>query len=207
MKKILFSLTVLIGLNAYSQVIPEPVHSFLRPDDKIFEVFYGGPNFFKDTPFSRYTNQITPGSGIGHLGFRFENMISTKFSVGLESAFVQGDYSYTQTFFNNYYDPNTGTYVYSDSTVTQTRSVTRAGVVAMFTLHKSAFKNFDYYFAGGAGYQYKKITGTTQREYVFPITFRLGLGFRYYPTPNFSLGMNAGLGQGGLLNVGAGFKF
>jgi hypothetical protein len=204
MKKYLIAYSLLVGLCSNAQVVADPVHQFLRAGDNIFEVYYGGPNFFKN-PLTANLNggKIVSRSGIGHTGFRFENFLNTHFSIGVETAFVQGEYDVRNTVTT--YDPIT--YEQKDSSYSETRGVTRAGVIALFSYHDSQFKNFDYYFSGGVGYQYKKYSGFNEERYVFPITFRVAAGFRYYVTPAFSLGMNLGVGQGGILNVGAGFKF
>jgi hypothetical protein len=65
---------------------------------------------------------------------------------------------------------------------------------------------------GGLGYKISRVQIVDQYNLgefnlSIPVAWRFGLGARFYPVPFIGISMNAGIGQGGLINVGVSYRF
>lgn len=203
-RALLFSiLSTLLFTTSFAQET-EPVQlGAMRKFDFIVEPFYGFPNFYKGILAGKanYSDgEISVKSeGIGPLGGRIEFMLSDKFGLGVETAYVHGKITRTYTNSNGEVD-----YI-------GTISRTKIGAIATFNFHFSKNEMFDAYGTGGLGYKYSQVIredkfANANIQLNLPVAWRLGIGARFFPVPMWGISMNAGVGQGGLINIGTVFK-
>ncbi|MBU2020179.1 MAG: hypothetical protein KJ941_11090 [Bacteroidetes bacterium] len=170
------------------------------------DAFYGFPNFYtllSDNLIFTYGPQAisTKKIGFGPIGGRVEYLLSHKFGFGLEVAYL---YSRVEQTFKSE----------DNDSVIYRRSLIRSklGFVPTFNYHFSKNSLFDFYVTGGVGIKYSKtvlegVSDNYHLTFIIPIAWRLAFGARFFPTPHLGFGMNMGIGQGGIINFSASYKF
>ena len=107
---------------------------------------------------------------------------------------------------------------YNDNTVIPTTtykaSTKKIGAMVTFNYHFANHDNFDAYFITGVGVNNRSFsysdpsmgTVSSNGTNAIPVAARVGVGMRYFFTPNIGLNLGLGLGQGSLINGGLSFK-
>lgn len=203
MKKLL--LTVVGGMIlATSSVNAQAVEE----GNLIIDGYYGFPNLYTSTLKSTYENADRTDfqvGGIGPVGGRVEYMLADKFGLGV-------DFGYSGSFVQYNYDDvdaNNNPVVYTDKVSTR-----KIGVMATFNYHFLEHDDIDAYAMIGTGwrnrsYSYESTDPDYQSETIsglIPVSFRIGVGMRYFFTDNIGLNLGLGFGQGGVINGGLSFK-
>ena len=202
MKKTLlfFALAFLFQFSASAQAVME--------GNILIDIYYGFPDLYKTTLRTAYSdnNNVQTG-GIGPIGGRVEYLLSDKFGVGLDIAYT----SAFATFDRDAVDASGNTITYQDEVGTN-----KIGGMATLNYHISNNDKLDAYAMVGAGYKNRVFTyETSEPGYVdetssgslFPVSFRIGAGMRYFFTDNIGANLAIGFGQGGLINGGISAKF
>lgn len=181
----------------------------------IVDVYYGFPNLYTAVFKSAYANSGTEEDikikGLGPVGLRGEYMVADKFGVGLDIGFNNT----VITFKDDKDVYNTTTSTYETKTYDYEYSTQKLGVMATFNYHFLDNDNVDAYVMAGAGYGNRSYKfDSTDPDYdeesvkgLIPVASRIGVGMRYFFTPNIGANMALGFGQGGLVNAGLSFKF
>ena len=172
----------------------------------IIDAYYGFPNLystiFKAAYESSNSTDLTLGSQ-GPLGIRAEYLITDKVGFGIDLGMNSSSISYSEA------DINTNIiYDYKFST-------RKIGAIFTFNYHFVENDKLDAYFVVGGGYGNRnfKFTSTDPNyieesvESLIPISYKIGVGMRYFFTENIGANLALGLGQGGLANVGVSAKF
>jgi opacity protein-like surface antigen len=176
----------------------------------LIDTYYGFPNLYTALLEGLYANsgseQDISIKGIGPLGGRFEYMAADKIGVGFEINYANSSVGWNEA------SVDTG-----GSTVQYSYEVSSPVVRAMARLnwHFAGSDSFDAYASFGAGYRTRKWKfestdpdyGDQSIESLIPLAMRLSVGARYFFTDNIGLGLELGLGGGGLVHGGLAFKF
>lgn len=170
----------------------------------IIDAYYGFPNLYSTTYFiiikAAYESLTGTGSTLGSqgpLGIRAEYLITHKVGFGIDLGMNSSSFSYR----GDIYD-----YEFT------TRKI---GAIFTFNYHFVENDKLDAYFVVGGGYGNRnfKYTSTDpnfiekREESPIPISYKIGVGMRYFFTENIGANLALGLGQGGLVNVGVSAKF
>ena len=210
MKKTLLAIFVgvaaLTSNNASAQAVEE--------GNIIIDAYYGWPDLYKSTFRTAYANSGSEidlkMTGLGPLGGRFEYMMTDKVGLGLDVVYNSAGVQYKEV--SQEYNSTTSTY--EDVTYEYDFKTQKIGAIVTFNFHFVDNESLDVYGVAGAGYSNRTFSfESTDPNYtessvtgVIPVGFKLGLGMRYFFTPNIGLNMGIGLGQGGLLNGGLSVK-
>lgn len=180
----------------------------------IIDAYYGYPYMF-----GRYVKQVVEESGenitinnLNHLGGKFEYMITDMIGLGIDYTFatVQAKYSQTNSVYRN------GMYV--DETNNYTASITKQRILAKFNIHFATSKILDPYATAGIGFKQSIVRSDNINDQenvdelnssilnIFPVSFRLGMGLRYYFIKNLGVSVEAGIG-GPIVQAGISGKF
>ncbi len=165
----------------------------------IIDAYYGYPYIFGEYIFQFSFTDINGNANEfavhNHLGGKFEYMVNK--SIGLEidyncaSATAKGSY---------------------------TSKIVTHRMLAKINIHFSTSKYLDPYATGGIGYenslassehpneQEKVAEINNEIQNILPISYRLGLGLRYYFIKNLGICVEAGIG-GPILQAGLSGKF
>ncbi len=187
----------------------------------IFDAYYGYPYMF-----GRYVKQVideenTNGNNtsnasvknLNHLGFKFEYMINKLVGLGLDYTYAQVSGKYTET--NSVYQSG-GNYTYQTNNYNVLLKKQR--LLARINFHVGTSKFLDPYATAGLGYKISILSSDNPYDQqdvndinnsiinTFPIAFRLGFGLRYFPTKNFGICAEAGIG-GPVIQAGLCGKF
>lgn len=182
----------------------------------IIDPYYGFPNFGASFAknFETSGNTGVEVKGLGPLGLRAEYVVSEKVGVGLDVIYNDYDVRYTAT--DSVYDGTTGTYSVTSSSNRYTMQ--RLRVQARMNYHfETNNPNFDAYFGVGAGSnnRFRKAyeNGVEVQDNtdlgnltLFPVSFRVCTGFRYYFAENIGINFELGLG-GPVLSGGVSMRF
>jgi opacity protein-like surface antigen len=172
------------------------------------DLYYGFPNLYTTVLRTTYANGGSASGvdvgGIGPLGLRVEYMLADKVGLGLDVAYSSSSVTYTE---EDFFDPTTS-YDYKVSSA-------KIGAMVTFNYHFIDNDQVDFYGMVGAGWRNRSYKFTsTDPSYIdesidglIPVSFRMGIGVRYFFTDNIGLNLAAGFGQGGILNGGVSFKF
>ena len=170
----------------------------------IIDAYYGFPNLYSTTYFiiikAAYESLTGTGSTLGSqgpLGIRAEYLITHKVGFGIDLGMNSSSLSYRG-------------YIYDYEFTTR-----KIGAIFTFNYHFVENDKLDAYFVVGGGYGNRnfKFTSTDPNyveesvESLIPISYKIGLGMRYFFTENIGANLALGLGQGGLVNVGVSAKF
>lgn len=167
----------------------------------LIDTYYGFPNLYATIFKAAYTNYTDVSvTGLGPLGIRGEYLVTDKIGLGLDLCY------------------SSMTLSYNDITVTPsalyTAGTSKIGGMITFNYHFADHDNFDAYFITGVGANNRTFTysdptmGKVSSSGVnaIPVAARIGVGTRYFFTPNFGINLGLGLGQGSLINGGLSFK-
>ena len=171
----------------------------------IIDAYYGFPNLystiFKAAYESSNSTDLTLGSQ-GPLGIRAEYLITDKVGFGIDLGMNSSSISYREA------DINNNIYYYEFTT-------RKIGAIFTFNYHFVENDKLDAYFVVGGGYGNRtfKFTSTDPNyieesvESLIPISYKIGVGMRYFFTENIGANLALGLWQGGLVNAGISAKF
>lgn len=202
MKKLILPLLVLTMILAPKKSNAQAIEE----GNVIIDAYYGFPNLYSSIFRAAYessnSTSLTLGSQ-GPLGIRAEYLITDKVGFGIDLGMSSSSISYSEADINTniIYD-----YKYS------TRKI---GAIFTFNYHFVENDKLDAYFLVGGGYGNRnfKFTSTDPNyieesvESLIPISYKIGVGMRYFFTENIGANLALGLGQGGLVNVGVSAKF
>ena len=172
----------------------------------IIDAYYGFPNLYSTIFKALYESSNSTGLTLGSqgpLGIRAEYLITDKVGFGIDLGMNSSSISYSEA------DINTNIiYDYKFST-------RKIGAIFTFNYHFVENDKLDAYFVVGGGYGNRnfKFTSTDPNyieesvESLIPISYKIGVGMRYFFTENIGANLALGLGQGGLVNVGVSAKF
>lgn len=160
----------------------------------IIDAFYGYP-YFNGSLLQGLSNHSDKVKSTGHIGGKFEYMVSDKIGIGAEFTWADASVKFQ----------NDTTLIYYKAGVSKIR------VLGRMNIHFATTGNLDPYFTIGAGY--KKTTWYDNEPgagsfsgNLIPVSVRVGVGLHYY----FSdfVGINAEIGLGGpIMQGGLSFKF
>ena len=172
----------------------------------IIDAYYGFPNLYSTIFKAAYESSNSTGLTLGSqgpLGIRAEYLITDKVGFGIDLGMNSSSISYSEA------DINTNIiYDYKFST-------RKIGAIFTFNYHFVENDKLDAYFVVGGGYGNRnfKFTSTDPNyieesvESLIPISYKIGVGMRYFFTENIGANLALGLGQGGIANVGVSAKF
>ena len=213
-KTVLISLSILaMHIQSKAQTAPTEKQFCINQGDFIIDAFYGYPyvlgnaikEAFKPSNNAVNNTNVISITNLNHIGAKFEYMVTEDIGLGLEYTFA--------AVYMNYYNSNTNTNGqivngYYDASLTKQR------ILGRVNFHYATTAHFDPYGSIGAGYKKSvlKTNNPFDNELVdtfnagilnaFPVSFRLGVGLRYFFNNNIGLNIEAGIGgpsvQGGL---------
>lgn len=194
MKKIILSLSLVFGALFNSNVKAQAI----QEGNILIDTYYGFPNLYSTVLKAAYETYTDISiSSLGPVGLRGEYLFTDKIGLGLDFCYSNMNLSYT--------DISTGTYKVGTYKI---------GGMVTFNYHFADHNNFDAFFTTGVGFNNRTFTysdpsmGTVSSSgfNAIPVAARVGVGMRYFFTPNLGLNLGLGLGQGSLLNGGVSFK-
>jgi opacity protein-like surface antigen len=188
----------------------------------IFDVYYGYPyvmgNYVKSVFDSNSNNNNNNNSPIesvknwNHIGGKFEYMINDEVGIGLEYTYASVDVNYKE---------DKSVIINGQSTV-QTfhykATLYKQRALARVNFHFATTDKFDPYGTIGFGYKASLLKSNNPDDQqsvkdfnttfinIFPISFRLGIGARYFFTQNIGISAEAGIG-GPSVQIGLCGKF
>lgn len=186
----------------------------VNKDDIIIDAFYGAPYFMGSYVKSVFDNTKNASSiesvrNLNHFGGKFEYMVSEKIGLGLEYTYaaVNVNYKVDKTVSNGSGQAITQTYHYKASLYKQR-------ILGRMNIHFETTDKIDPYATFGVGYKLSRLKSNNPDDQqdvndfnaafsnFFPVSYRMGVGLRYFFSPEFGLNIEAGLGgptvQGGL---------
>jgi opacity protein-like surface antigen len=182
----------------------------------IIDPYYGYPYLF-----GKYIQTVIAESGeniavtnTNHLGIKAEYMITKMIGVGIDYTYAKVIGKYSETY--SVYDYSTG--MYNIQTNSYTASITKQRILAKINIHFATSKYIDPYAVGGIGYKNSVVRSDNPSDQsdvnelntsilnAFPISFRLGIGMRYYFIKNLGIAVEAGIG-GPIIQGGLSLKF
>ena len=202
MKKLILPLLALTMMLAPTKTNAQA----LEQGNVIIDAYYGFPNLYSTVFKTLYESSNSTGLTLGSqgpLGIRAEYLITDKVGFGIDLGMNSSSISYSEA------DINTNIiYDYKFST-------RKIGAIFTFNYHFVENDKLDAYFVVGGGYGNRnfKFTSTDPNyieesvESLIPISYKIGVGMRYFFTENIGANLALGLGQGGLANVGVSAKF
>ena len=202
MKKLILPLLALTMMLAPTKTNAQA----LEQGNVIIDAYYGFPNLYSTIFKALYESSNSTGLTLGSqgpLGIRAEYLITDKVGFGIDLGMNSSSISYSEA------DINTNIiYDYKFST-------RKIGAIFTFNYHFVENDKLDAYFVVGGGYGNRnfKYTSTDpnfiekREESPIPISYKIGVGMRYFFTENIGANLALGLGQGGLVNVGVSAKF
>ena len=202
MKKLILPLLSLIMMLAPTKTNAQA----LEQGNVIIDAYYGFPNLYSTVFKTLYESSNSTGLTLGSqgpLGIRAEYLITDKVGFGIDLGMNSSSISFSEA------DINTNIiYDYKFST-------RKIGAIFTFNYHFVENDKLDAYFVVGGGYGNRnfKFTSTDPNyieesvESLIPISYKIGVGMRYFFTENIGANLALGLGQGGLANVGVSAKF
>jgi outer membrane protein W len=214
----LLSLTLLLFFNkSYSQkdsIIKSDI--CVKKGKTIIDVFYGFPyvmgqyvkTVFISNNNSGNTSSIESVRNLNHIGGKFEYMLTNEIGIGLEYTYASVNINYFQEKSIVQNNQNVlKTYNYK-ATLYKQRALARVNY------HFATSEKFDPYGTLGFGYKTSLLKSNNPDDQLeirsfnstvsnlFPISFRLGIGARYFFSENIGISMEAGIGgptvQGGI---------
>lgn len=202
MKKLILPLLALTMMLAPTKTNAQA----LEQGNVIIDAYYGFPNLYSTVFKTLYESSNSTGLTLGSqgpLGIRAEYLITDKVGFGIDLGINSSSISYSEA------DINTNIiYDYKFST-------RKIGAIFTFNYHFVENDKLDAYFVVGGGYGNRnfKFTSTDPNyieesvESLIPISYKIGVGMRYFFTENIGANLALGLGQGGLVNAGISAKF
>lgn len=183
---------------------------------KIFDVYVGGPNLYRSFLEAAYIGNSDGSvfknakiSGVGLFGVRGEVMVTNKLGLGIDINFATAglDYERHNIVYNDNNDP---------INVIDTYKISQVKFASLISInyHFMQSTKFDIFFSGGMGYKYNKYKfeisedGFEEQSLkgIFPISFKVGFGGRYWFTENFGANIGFTAGHGGIINGGLSYR-
>lgn len=194
-KQLLYTLFLALVLN-HTKITAQDRTDFandicVKKDNFILDGFYGWPYFngaiLKSLGSS---NGITNVKNINHIGGKIEYIINDNLGVG-------GEFTYADAGVN---------YISASNGLWQKAGVSKIRILGRLNYHFSTTKNFDPYFAFGAGYKKTTFYDTGRSGYnenfnILPISIKIGIGMRAYFNDTFGFMGEIGIG-GPLISAG-----
>jgi len=203
MKKLILPLLALTMMLATTKTNAQA----LEQGNVIIDAYYGFPNLYSAIFKAAYESSNSTGLTLGSqgpLGIRAEYLITDKVGFGIDLGMNSSSISYSEADINN-------------SNIIYDYKFKTSKIGAIFTVNYHFVENdkLDAYFVLGGGYGNRtfKFTSTDPNyseesvESVIPISYKIGVGMRYFFTENIGANLALGLGQGGLVNAGISAKF
>ena len=201
MKKLILPLLALTMMLATTKTNAQA----LEQGNVIIDAYYGFPNLYSTVFEAAYESSNSTGLTLGSqgpLGIRAEYLITDKVGFGIDLGMNSSSISYSEA------DINNNIYDYKFTT-------RKIGAIFTFNYHFVENDKLDAYFVVGGGYGNRtfKFTSTDPNyieesmESLIPISYKIGVGMRYFFTENIGANLALGLGQGGLVNAGISAKF
>ena len=201
MKKLILPLLALTMMLAPTKTNAQA----LEQGNVIIDAYYGFPNLYSAIFKAAYESSNSTGLTLGSqgpLGIRAEYLITDKVGFGIDLGMNSSSISYSEA------DINNNIYDYKFTT-------RKIGAIFTFNYHFVENDKLDAYFVVGGGYGNRtfKFTSTDPNyieesvESLIPISYKIGVGMRYFFTENIGANLALGLGQGGLVNAGISAKF
>ena len=201
MKKLILPLLALTMMLAPTKTNAQA----LEQGNVIIDAYYGFPNLYSTVFEAAYESSNSTGLTLGSqgpLGIRAEYLITDKVGFGIDLGMNSSSISYSEA------DINNNIYDYKFTT-------RKIGAIFTFNYHFVENDILDAYFVVGGGYGNRtfKFTSTDPNyieesvESVIPISYKIGVGMRFFFTENIGANLALGLGQGGLVNAGISAKF
>jgi outer membrane protein W len=203
MKKLILPLLALTMMLAPTKTNAQA----LEQGNVIIDAYYGFPNLYSAIFKAAYESSNSTGLTLGSqgpLGIRAEYLITDKVGFGIDLGMNSSSISYSEADINN-------------SNIIYDYKFKTSKIGAIFTVNYHFVENdkLDAYFVLGGGYGNRtfKFTSTDPNyieesmESVIPISYKIGVGMRYFFTENIGANLALGLGQGGLVNAGISAKF
>ncbi len=173
----------------------------------IIDAYYGFPNLYSTVFKSLYESANGTGTtfgSLGPLGIRAEYLLTDKIGFGIDLGMNSSSISYSEFILGG------GNSIYDHKFTTR-----KIGAILTFNYHFVENDKVDAYFVTGAGYGNRTYQAeSTDPNYteeiiesLIPISFKIGVGMRYFFTENIGANLGLGLGQGGILNAGVSAKF
>jgi outer membrane protein W len=186
-------------------VIPKQNRNPIQKGDMLVDVFYGGPYLLGLVTKLVYDslkqqgNEVLNFHNYNQFGAKFQYMLNEKIDIGLEYTHALATFDYV-----------------GNNSILYTAGVRKQRVLGKINIHFATSPKVDPYLTFGAGFNSSKLytnePGTSSIDLqntsilFAPISFRAGIGLRYFFTPQF--GINAEIGLGGpLMQGGISFKF
>jgi len=166
------------------------------------EAYFGAPDIYKIVFRSALGNSVynVNTRAQGPFGARFDYMLSKRIGIG-------ADIWYVNTTINGIYNP-TNTTTAAANNIYFDGKLMRINLVPRLTIHLSKHDKFDPYFHAGVGFLYSRFQFSSTNKSAYneknplgPIAFRVGMGLKYYFTPELGAVIDAGLG-GPLISIG-----
>jgi outer membrane protein W len=203
MKKLILPLLALTMMLATTKTNAQA----LEQGNVIIDAYYGFPNLYSTVFEAAYESSNSTGLTLGSqgpLGIRAEYLITDKVGFGIDLGMNSSSISYSEADINN----SNIIYDYKFKT-------SKIGAIFTFNYHFVENDKLDAYFVVGGGYGNRtfKFTSTDPNyieesvESLIPISYKIGVGMRYFFTENIGANLALGLGQGGLVNAGISAKF
>ncbi len=203
MKKLILPLLALTMMLAPTKTNAQA----LEQGNVIIDAYYGFPNLYSAIFKAAYESSNSTGLTLGSqgpLGIRAEYLITDKVGFGIDLGMNSSSISYSEADINN-------------SNIIYDYKFKTSKIGAIFTVNYHFVENdkLDAYFVLGGGYGNRtfKFTSTDPNyieesmESVIPISYKIGVGMRYFFTENIGANLALGLGHGGLVNAGISAKF
>ena len=195
MKKLFIALAIVAGIfvsnHSKSQAIEQ--------GKILIDGYYGFPNMWTSVLKAAYTESNSTGIKIGSfgpIGGRFEYLLSDKIGIGIDVHTATSSVSWT------------------DSIYDYKVSANRLRFCPRINMHFGSSDKLDFYGVFGIGYKTSKFkfssndplfTEDTGLISWSPLTWRAGIGIRYFFTDNIGAGMEMGFG-GVLVTAGLAIK-
>ncbi|MBC7695583.1 MAG: hypothetical protein H7141_09075 [Burkholderiales bacterium] len=182
----------------------------------IIDAFYGYPYMV-----GKYVKTVVSQSGSGninvtnlnHLGGKFEYMINKMIGLGIEYTYASVTANYVES--NSVYNSNTGQY--DNQNFNYKVGINKQRLLAKINIHFATSKFLDPYANAGIGYKQTNVYSNDLNNQasvnevdnalnILPVSFRMGIGMRYYFIKNFGITIEGGIG-GPLIQAGLSGKF
>jgi len=196
----------------------------VKKHDLLFDGFYGYPYFIGGSIklfYEKQKNNLNPDNNYkliefknrNHIGFKFEYLITPKIGVGFEYTYASLTLRYTQE--ESILGSNNINYFKKSE---YQANLYKHRILGRVNYHFYTTEKFDSYAAFGIGFKTSQLNSNNIEDYpfvklfnlglsnIFPVSYRAGIGFRYFITNNIGLNGEFGLG-GPIIQTGLTLKF
>jgi opacity protein-like surface antigen len=164
----------------------------------LIDATYGFPYVNGTLIKAAYSSDSLGGTGVArnynHFGGRIEYMVSDKISLGMEGTYALATVDYRGS--------NLQTY---------RAGMSKLRILARMSYHFATNEHIDPYITWGVGYKNTKVYSNEPGDVrevsvnLLPISFRTGIGIRYFFTDGVGINVEAGIG-GPAVQAGISFK-